>query len=60
MKKLFSVREGRFGFWDYTGHKINANKKLECELTMRAGKIIYNLNGITNPVVVTTRRGQNP
>ncbi|WP_276349072.1 amidohydrolase/deacetylase family metallohydrolase [Daejeonella sp. JGW-45] len=57
---IFNMREGRFGFWDYTGHKMNANKKLECELTMRAGKIVYNLNGITNPVVVTTRRGQNP
>ncbi len=52
---VFNMREGKFGFWDYTGFKMDATKKLECELTLRAGKVVYNLNGITNPVVVDTR-----
>ncbi|OOQ58346.1 amidohydrolase/deacetylase family metallohydrolase [Mucilaginibacter pedocola] len=43
---ILNVREGKFGFFDYTGFKMEANKKLECELTMRAGKIVYDLNGI--------------
>jgi dihydroorotase len=43
---ILNVREGKFGFFDYTGFKVEANKKLECELTMRAGKIVYDLNGI--------------
>jgi dihydroorotase len=48
---IFNIREGKFGFFDYTGYKMEANKKLECELTMRAGKIVYDLNGIgINPV----------
>jgi dihydroorotase len=50
------MREGKFGFWDHTGYKMDATKKLECELTLRAGKVVYNLNGITTPVVVPARR----
>ncbi|WP_411273617.1 amidohydrolase/deacetylase family metallohydrolase [Daejeonella sp.] len=48
---VFNMREGKFGFWDHTGYKMDATKKLECELTLRAGKVVYNLNGITTPVV---------
>jgi len=53
---VFNLREGKFGFFDYTGYKINASKKLECELTIRAGKIVYNLNGISDPVVLSGSR----
>jgi dihydroorotase len=49
---IFDLREGNFGFFDYVGDKIKGNKKLECELTIRAGKIVYDLNGITDPVVL--------
>lgn len=52
---VFNMRDGKFGFWDYTGFKMDATKKLECELTIRAGKVVYNLNGITNPVVIKPR-----
>jgi dihydroorotase len=53
---VFNMREGKFGFFDYTGYKMNASKKLECELTVRAGKIVFNLNGISDPVVVNNAR----
>jgi len=53
---VFNMREGKFGFWDYTGYKMDATKKLECELTVRDGKVVYNLNGITTPVVVPATR----
>ena len=43
---------GMFGFWDYTGTKIQGKKKLEAEVTIRAGKVVYDLNGLTNPLVV--------
>ncbi|HEX5155164.1 MAG TPA: amidohydrolase/deacetylase family metallohydrolase [Parafilimonas sp.] len=49
---IFDLREGDFGFFDYVGDKIKGNKKLECELTIRAGKIVYDLNGIADPVVL--------
>ena len=49
---ILNLREGKFGFFDYTGYKIEGDKKLECEMTIRGGKIVYDLNGIANPVVV--------
>lgn len=49
---ILNVREGKFGLFDYTGYKIEADKKLECEMTIRDGKIVYDLNGIANPIVV--------
>lgn len=47
---VLSIREGKFGLFDYTGYKAEASKKLECELTVRAGKIVYDLNGIASPI----------
>ncbi|MEQ9438067.1 MAG: amidohydrolase/deacetylase family metallohydrolase [Cyclobacteriaceae bacterium] len=49
---ILSIREGDFGFFDYTGYKIEGNKKFECEMTIKDGKIVYDLNGIANPVVI--------
>ena len=48
---ILNIREGKFGFFDYTGYRVTNNKKLECELTIRAGKILYDLNGIAKPIV---------
>lgn len=53
---ILNLREGKFGFFDYTGYKVEANKKLECEMTIRAGKIVYDLNGIAAPIVRPTGR----
>ena len=53
---IFNLREGKFGFFDYTGYKIEGNKKLECEMTIRAGKIVYDLNAIANPVIVPPKK----
>ncbi|MCE7063704.1 amidohydrolase/deacetylase family metallohydrolase [Dyadobacter sp. CY326] len=46
---------GTFGFWDYTGTKIQGKLKLEAEVTIRAGKVVYDLNGLTEPLVLTAR-----
>ncbi|GAB3556322.1 amidohydrolase/deacetylase family metallohydrolase [Spirosoma fluminis] len=52
----FEVRDtGVFGFFDYTGYRIEGKQKLACEMTIRNGKIVYDLNGIANPVVVTQK-----
>jgi dihydroorotase len=48
---ILNLREGDFGFFDYTGFKVNGNRKLECEMTIRSGRIVYDLNGIADPVV---------
>jgi len=48
---ILSVREGAFGFYDYTGYKITGRQKLECEMTIKGGRIVYDLNGIASPVI---------
>jgi dihydroorotase len=53
---ILNIRQGKFGFWDYTGYKIEGNSKLECEMTIRGGRIVYDLNGIATPVVVRQTR----
>lgn len=49
---VLQLRKGDFGFFDYTGYKIEGKEKLECEMTIKGGKIVYDLNGIANPVVI--------
>jgi dihydroorotase len=49
---VLTLREGDFGFYDYTGYKIKGDKKLECEMTLRDGKIVYDLNGLAEPVMI--------
>ncbi len=44
---LLNLQEGDFGFVDTKGWKINGNKKLECELTLREGKVVWDLNGMS-------------
>jgi dihydroorotase len=51
---ILNVREGVFGFYDYTGYKIEGKQKLECEMTIKAGKIVYDLNGIASPVILSS------
>lgn len=46
---LFRLREGKFGFWARDG-KIEGTKRLETEMTIRAGNIAYSLNGLVEPV----------
>lgn len=46
---VFSVRKGDFGFIDVRGTKLKGTQKLEGELTIRAGKIVWDLNGIGVP-----------
>lgn len=47
---VFNLKEGKFGFVDIRRTKINGTKKLEAELTLRAGRIVWDLNGISMPV----------
>ncbi len=49
---ILNIRKGNFGFYDKTGQKIVGNQKFECEMTIKGGKIVYDLNGIANPIYV--------
>lgn len=44
---ILNVREGEFGFFDTLGKRMNGKIKLECEATIRAGEVVYDLNGIS-------------
>jgi dihydroorotase len=47
---VLSLRQGNFGFYDKTGYKLEGKQKFECEMTIKGGKIVYDLNGIANPI----------
>ena len=44
---VLRVLNGKFGFIDAGGNRLQGNRKLEAELTIRAGKIVWDLNGIS-------------
>ena len=46
---VLRVETGHFGFVDSFGGKKEGTQKLVCELTLRDGKVIYDLNGIARP-----------
>ena len=52
---ILNMRKGNFGIWDRVGYKVKANQKFECEMTIREGKIVYDLNGIATPIVATSK-----
>jgi dihydroorotase len=44
---VLSVETGTFGFVDMYNTKAMGTKKLVCELTVKDGKVVYDLNGIS-------------
>ena len=46
---VLSHRTGKFGFTDIRGARMDGTQKLECELTIREGKVLWDLNGIAAP-----------
>lgn len=54
---VFSLREGKFGYYETAGYKMTGNKKFECEMTIKDGRIVYDLNGIATPLNNFFREG---
>ena len=46
---VLRLEEGRFGFVDSFGARQRGTQKLACELTLRDGKVVYDLNGLARP-----------
>ena len=44
---VLSEEHGKFGFTDMYNTKLMGDTKLVCQLTVRSGKIVYDLNGIS-------------
>jgi len=51
------LETGEFGFLDMYGARLNGNQKLSCEMTLRDGRIAYELNGLARPNWVTLPKG---
>jgi dihydroorotase len=46
---VLSVETGHFGFTDGYGARMPGHQKFVCEMTVKNGKIVYDLNGISRP-----------
>jgi dihydroorotase len=46
---ILRVREGSFGFVDTASGRMDGKMKLDCELTLREGKVAWDTNGISYP-----------
>jgi dihydroorotase len=44
---VLRLEKGRFGFVDVFGARLPGTQRLSCELTVRAGRVVYDLNGIS-------------
>ena len=46
---VFALNEGNFGFVDTGRARLRGTQRLECQLTIRDGKIVWDLNGVSRP-----------
>jgi dihydroorotase len=46
---VLRLETGRYGFVDSFGARMNGTRRLACELTVRDGKVVYDLNGLARP-----------
>jgi dihydroorotase len=44
---ILRLREGAFGFMDSAQKSITGNQKLEVEMTLKQGKVVWDLNGLS-------------
>ena len=46
---VLKLHEGEYGFVDSGGAKLSGTRNLDCEMTLRAGQIIWDVNGRSRP-----------
>jgi dihydroorotase len=46
---VLRVEQGKFGLVDMNGARMDSTQRLMCELTVKDGRIVYDLNGISRP-----------
>ncbi|HEY7499548.1 MAG TPA: amidohydrolase/deacetylase family metallohydrolase [Vicinamibacterales bacterium] len=44
---VLRLEKGNFGFVDPVGGRMNSTRRLSCEMTLRDGRVVYDLNGLT-------------
>ncbi|WP_276361636.1 amidohydrolase/deacetylase family metallohydrolase [Daejeonella sp. H1SJ63] len=51
---ILNLREGQFGFKDVANNRQEGKYKFECEMTIKGGKIVYELNAISDPILINS------
>jgi len=46
---VLRLERGEFGFLDSYAARLRGNQRLDCEMTLRNGRIVYELNGLSRP-----------
>jgi dihydroorotase len=46
---VLRLEKGKFGFTDMYGARLDGTQKLIAEITLRDGRVVYDLNGISRP-----------
>ena len=46
---VLRLTEGDFGFTDMYGARLKGRQRFDCEITLRNGKIVFDLNGTSRP-----------
>ncbi len=52
---VLDLKQGDFGFYDKTGYRVEGKQKFECAMTIKGGRIVYDLNGIADPIYVKSK-----
>jgi len=46
---LLALEQGQFGFIDCGGARLQGDRRLRCRLTVRAGEVVYDPDGLAAP-----------
>jgi dihydroorotase len=46
---VLKLENGKFGFTDMYGARLDGTQKLTAEITLRDGRVVYDLNGLSRP-----------
>lgn len=46
---ILKLERGAFGYTDMYGARLKGDRKLSCEVTLRDGRVVFDLNGVTRP-----------
>jgi dihydroorotase len=47
---VLRIRKGKFGVFDQMGQRLEGKQRFECEVTVKGGRVFYDLNGLTSPL----------